>query len=84
MDRDPRREHLGNARCIARSASRQTESLAHMLAAQAPIIGTMRENQQPVRCGSREPHSKTAIARAVAGAWREYLTATYLAAESTC
>jgi hypothetical protein len=84
MDWEPRRKRMGDARCCVRSASREAESLAHMLAAQAPVIAAMRENQQPIRGGAREPHREAAIAWAVARAWREYLTATYLAAESTC
>jgi len=54
-----------------------------MLAAQAPVIAAVRENQQPIWRGSRRPHREAAIARAVAGAWRKYLTAAYLAAERT-
>jgi hypothetical protein len=83
MDWDLRRSRMGCARCVIRSASREAESLAHMLAAQAPVIAAMRENQQPIRGGVREPHREAAIARAVAGAWRKYLTAAYLAAERT-
>jgi hypothetical protein len=54
-----------------------------MLAAQAPVIAAMRENQQPVQRGPREPHREAAIARAVTGAWRKYLMAAYLAPERT-
>jgi hypothetical protein len=70
------------AGCV-RSASREAELLGHMLAAQAPVIAAMRENQQPIWGGAREPHREAAIARAVAGARRKYLTAAYLAAERT-
>jgi hypothetical protein len=83
MDLHPRRERMGDANCGVRSAWREPEPLAHMLAAQAPVIAAMREDQQPVRRGSRRPHREAAIARTVAGAWRKYLTAAYLAAERT-
>ena len=83
MDWKPRCKRMGDARCRVVSASREAKPLAHMLAAQAPVIAAMRENQQPVRRGSREPHREAAIARTVAGAWRKYLQATYLPAEST-
>lgn len=74
---------MGDERCFVRSASPEAKSLVHMIAAQAPVIAAMRENQQPIRGKAREPHRETAIARAVAGAWRKYLTAAYLAAERT-
>jgi hypothetical protein len=73
---------MGCARCV-RSASRKAEPFAHILAAQTPVITAMRENQQPVRRGSREPNREAAIDRTVAGSWRKYLTAAYLAAEHT-
>jgi hypothetical protein len=72
-----------NERCPVRSVSREAEALAHVLAAQSPVIAAMRENQQPVRRGSREPYREAAIARAVAGSWRKYLAAAHLAAERT-
>jgi hypothetical protein len=47
---------MGNARCTVESPSRDAESLAHMLAAQAPVIAAMGENHQPVWRRFGEPH----------------------------
>src|SRR5262245_55762340 len=79
MDWEPRRNRSGDAP----AASSEAKPLAHMLAAQAPVVAAMRVDHQPSRRGSREPHREAAIPRAMAGAWRKHLIAAHLAAERT-